>query len=229
MKNFIKINVIFLTIFAIFSSTSLAADRILPIPKPAVEEEVKKTTAKKKEIYPKKKPVTKKEIEQAQEVVESIDEEKEQSFIYPKKKPVIVQVQEKVDKPIHKSVTLSKTDFKIAIAAFESIEKKKWKTALKLSKKARDKTLYKLVNYLYLVKTSNAASFYDYSTFINTNPNYPRINRLKYLAEHKINLRTNSPISIIKWFDGKEPLSSFGKIKLGEIYVSQGDLEKGSK
>ena len=44
MKNFIKINVIFLTIFAIFSSTSLAADRILPIPKPTVEEEVKKIT-----------------------------------------------------------------------------------------------------------------------------------------------------------------------------------------
>jgi len=232
MKNFIKINVIFLTIFAIFSSTSLAADRILPIPKPTVEEEVKKITAKKKEIYPKKKPVTKKEekeIEQAQEVVESIDEEKEQSFIYPKKKPVIVQAQKKVEKPVHKSEILSKKDFKIAIAAFKSIEKKKWKTALKLSKKARDNTLYKLVNYLYLIKTSNAASFYDYSTFINSNPNYPRINRLKYLAEHKINLKTNSVISIIKWFDGKEPLSSFGKIKLGEIYVSQGDVEKGSK
>ena len=72
MKNFIKINVIFLTIFAIFSSTSLAADRILPIPKPTVEEEVKKTTAKKKEIYPKQKPAIKKEekeIEQVQEVV----------------------------------------------------------------------------------------------------------------------------------------------------------------
>ena len=60
MKNFIKINVIFLTIFAIFSSTSLAADRILPIPKPGVEEEVKKTTAKKKEIYPKKNARNKK-------------------------------------------------------------------------------------------------------------------------------------------------------------------------
>ncbi len=187
MKIFIKISVIFLTIFAIFSSPSSAADRILPIPKPTVEEEVKKATAKKKEIYPKKKPLTKKEekeIEQAQEVVESIDEEKELSFIYPKKKPVIVQAQKKVEKPVHKSEILSKKDFKIAIAAFKSIEKKKWKTALKLSKKARDKTLYKLVNYLYLIKTSNAASFYDYSTFINSNPNYPRINRLKYLSSY---------------------------------------------
>ena len=210
----------------------MAADRILPLPKPTVDQEIKVITAKKKEIYPEKKPVTKKdekEIEQAQEVIESIDEEKEQSFIYPKKKPVIVQAQKKVEKPVHKSEILSKKDFKIAIAAFKSIEKKKWKTALKLSKKARDKTLYKLVTYLYLIKTSNAASFYDYTAFINTNPNYPRINRLKYLAEHKINLKTESAISIIKWLDGREPLSSFGKIKLGEIYVSQGDVEKGSK
>ena len=72
MKIFIKISVIFLTIFTIFSSSSSAADRILPIPKPIVEEEVKEITAKKKEIYPKKKPITKKEekeIEQTQEVV----------------------------------------------------------------------------------------------------------------------------------------------------------------
>ena len=48
------------------------------------------------------------------------------------------------------------------------ISNKKWNTALKLSAKAKDKTLYKLVNYLYLKKSSNAASFYDYTSFINS-------------------------------------------------------------
>ena len=64
---------------------------------------------------------------------------------------------------------------------------------------------------------------------MNSNPNFPRINRLRYLAEHKINLKSNTPASIVKWFDGKEPLSDFGKIKLGEIYIAQGDYDKGSK
>ena len=144
MKIFIKISVIFLTIFTIFSSSSSAADRILPIPKPTVEEEVKKTTAKKKEIYPKKKPITKneeKEIEQSQEVVESIDKEKEESFIYPKKKPVIVQVQKKVDKAVYKSEILSKKDLKIAIAAFKSIEKKKMENCIKIIKKSQGQDL----------------------------------------------------------------------------------------
>jgi len=230
MRNFIKINVTFLTIFFIFSSTSIAAERILPLPKPQVDEEIKKTTAKKKEIYPEKKPETKKEKKQDEttpEVSESIESDKVEAFIYPKKRPIIVQ--KKIDKIVSKSTVLSKKDFKIAVSAFEAIKKKKWKTALKLSKSTRDKNLYNLINYLYLIRPSNSASFYDYLTFINNNPNYPRINRLRYLAEHKINIKTNSHISIIKWFDGREPLSNFGKIKLGEIYLSQGNFEKGSK
>ena len=65
--------------------------------------------------------------------------------------------------------------------------------------------------------------------FINKNSYYPRINRLKYLAEHKINLKTNSPNTVIGWFQSSPPLSGFGKIKLGESYFLKGDLEKASE
>ena len=60
MYNLFKLNIIFLAVFIIFSSQSIAADRILPIPKPIVDEETKIITAKKKEIYPQKKPKTEK-------------------------------------------------------------------------------------------------------------------------------------------------------------------------
>ena len=40
----------------------------------------------------------------------------------------------------------------------------------------------------------NKSSFDEYISFIDKNPDYPRINRLKYLAEHKINLKTNLQI-----------------------------------
>jgi len=228
MKNFNKIGLFFLTIFVIFSFSSEAAEQILPIPKPQVEEDIKKAVAKKKEIYPKEKPTKniEKQTEVSDDKIEQTDD-KDQAFIYPEKKPIIVQ--KKVDKIVAKSEILSKKDFKIAVASFNAIKKDKWKTALNLSKKSRDKTLYNLVNYLYLIRSSNAASFYDYLAFMNSNPNFPRINRLRYLAEHKINLKSNTPASIVKWFDGKEPLSDFGKIKLGEIYIAQGDYDKGSK
>ena len=138
-------------------------------------------------------------------------------FIYPEKKPAFVQ--KKIDKAVAKSIILSKKDFSIAKAALESVDKKKWQTAIKLSKKAKDKMVFKLVYWLYLKEPMNNASFYDYLTFINNNPNYPRINRLKYLAEHKIYLNTVPPSVVMKWFDGKEPLSDYGKIKLGEAYI----------
>ena len=86
-----------------------------------------------------------------------------------------------------------------------------------------------MINWLYLIQPNNGATFYDYLTFINNNPNYPRINRLKYLAEHKMYLKTIPPKIIKKWFNGKEPLSEYGKIKLGEIYVEEGNIEEGSR
>ena len=55
MSNLIKLKVIFIAFFIIFTSQSIAADRILPIPKPIVDQETKNITAKKKEIYPQKK------------------------------------------------------------------------------------------------------------------------------------------------------------------------------
>jgi len=227
MRNCIKLKLLISAFLISFISHSFA-EQILPLPKPSVDQETKAKTAKKKEIYPKKKPIATSEPKstKAEEKIEK-EEKKESTFIYPEKKPIIVKKQ--VVKTSVKSSILSKRDFKLAKSSFDAIDKKKWKNALKISKKSKDKTLYNLVNYLYLIRPSNNASFYDYVSFINSNPNYPRISRLKYLAEHKINLKTNSPRSIIKWFGEEEPLSSFGKIKLGEIYIMQGNIDKGSK
>ena len=227
MKNLLKVKVFLLVFSIIFTSVSISANKLLPLPKPTFEKKIKVESAKKKEIYPQKKPSKEKKIVAVEDVVEAAEDTKEEVIIYPLKKPIVVQ--KKVDKAVIKSAIYSKKDFKIAKSVFQYIDKNKWQTALKLSKNAKDKSLYNLVNYLYLKKPSNGANFHDYRSFINRNSNYPRINRLKYLAEHKINLRTNSPRAIINWFDGKEPLSSFGKIKLGELYIIQGNIEKGSK
>ena len=59
MKKLIKIIVIFLGVFAIFSSYAIAADLILPLPKPIANEITKKIIAKNKIILPKKKIIIK--------------------------------------------------------------------------------------------------------------------------------------------------------------------------
>ena len=227
MKRLLKYKIISLIFFSIFISNAIAVDTILPISRPNPDKETVEITQKRKYILPKERPISLKIESEIIENPATLENKEEQVQIYPKKKPVLVQ--KRVDKVIPKSSILSKKDFAIAKKVFAAIDNKKWQTAIKLSKKAKDKTLYKLVNYLYLIKPSNAASFYDYKSFIEGNPNYPRINRLRYLAEHKINLKSNRPSSIIKWYNNEEPFSDFGKIKLGEIYLIQGNSEKGSQ
>ena len=126
MNNLIKFKVIILAFTIIFTSQSIAADPILPIPKPKIDEETKIKTAKKKEIYPQKKPKTEKvTVEKAQEEIVDIQENKEEVFIYPEKKPLVFK--KKIDKAMAKSKILSKNDFKTAKAAFKAVDKKNGK------------------------------------------------------------------------------------------------------
>ena len=235
MNKFIKHIGIFIGVFVFISSNLVAAEQILPVPKPLVDEVIKKTVAKKKLIYPEKKPnIENSKAQNEESKIEKTDSEQidqiektKEFVIFPQKKPLVFK--KEIAKEVVKSSILPTKDFNAAKLAFEAIDKKKWQTALKISKKSRDKTLYNLVSYLHLKQPTNAANFNDYHLFIEQNPNFPRISRLKYLAEHKINLKNHSPKFILKWFDGNDPYSEFGKIKLGEIYLLQGDLEKGSK
>ncbi len=217
---------------------------ILPVKKPQVK---KKFTVTKKNILPKIKPKSKtvvKKVEKEKNKTSSlipkekplrkketvslnlVEEKVESSFVFPEKKPVTYKKTESKQAP--ESAILSKKDYEYAKEVFLNIKEKKWNTAFKLAKKVRDKDFQSLVWWMYLKEKNNKATFTDYINFIDKNPYYPRINRLKYLAEHKINLKTNSPNTVIGWFESSPPLSGFGKIKLGESYFLKGDLDRAS-
>ena len=138
-------------------------------------------------------------------------------------------MKKKISKVQKKSKYYRKKDFTLAKKAIIAMEKKKWATALSTAKKARDKSIYKFIQWQHLLTTGNQASFYDYQLFINNNKNYPRIGRLKYLAEHKLSTKKISPKKVIKWFGGNEPLSGFGKLILGESLIATGNIPKGIK
>ncbi len=148
-------------------------------------------------------------------------------FILPQKKPFTYTKIVQEESP--KSEVLSKRDYAIAKEVFGLIEQKKWKSAIKSTKRVKDNEFKNLITWLYLKEKRNEASFTDYTNFIEKNPNYPRINRLKYLAEHKINLQSSSPNTIIGWFDTDPPLSGFGEIKLGESFLQKGRVDEASE
>jgi soluble lytic murein transglycosylase len=210
-------------------------------PKPKPIKKVEKQELVKQIDKPKPKPIKKVE---KQELVKEVDKPKpikkvEQiitkkvekkipkiDFIIPKTKPLTVKKTSAVKKT--KSKFYSKKDFNIAKQSIKAIEKRQWATALSLSKKAKDKSIYNFIQWRHLLTTGNQATFYDYLSFIKNNEDYPRINRVRYLAEHKLSTNKISPKKIIAWFGPNEPLSGFGKLILGESFIMSGNVEKGT-
>ena len=190
----------------------------LPVPKPTLKkkEEVKSEKVKTKE---QKKINETKKVEK----IVKIQGKLSSSFVFPRKKPITYKVS---SKEIEKSKILNKKDFERAKETISFIKQKKWNSALKSASKVKDNEFRKLITWMHLKTTRNGASFGEYKKFIEQNDYYPRINRIRYLAEEKIYLRNNSPTSVINWFEKYPPLGGLGKIKLAEAYLEQGKLEK---
>ena len=195
---------------------------IIPLKKPILNEEVKREKISQGILKPKPKPSQKKE---EIKIITVKKNKKEINFLIPKSKPLIVKSEKSVVQKSSKYY--SQKDYDIAKKSIQSMEKGQWTTALKNSKNAKDKSIYNFIQWRHLLTTGNQATFYDYITFIQNNKDYPRISRIKYLAEQKLSTDKISPKKIINWFGVDEPLSGYGMLVLGESFIQTGDNEKG--
>jgi soluble lytic murein transglycosylase len=223
-----KILIIFITIIHLLFGTTLAFSeekKILPIKKPILSD----SELQKKVLVNIIKPLPKPDLSKEQKKTEVANEENNQrpQYLLPKKKPLIAGINIKPD--IDKSKFYSQKDFALAKKAVSEMKKSDWTNALKTAKKAKDKSIYNFVEWRHLLTEGNKASFYDYLNFINANKDYPRLGRIKYLAEHKLSNEKITPGKIIDWFGDEEPLSGYGKMILGESYVLTGQIEQGKK
>ena len=214
----------------IFSNNLFAEiNSIVPLKKPVLSKEEIQKKISINILKPLKKPTKTKEIKIEEVIVkkELVLKEKKLSFKIPKKKPTIAGASKA--KNIKISRYYSKKDFGLAKKAISEMQKSKWSSALKIAKKAKDNSIYNFIQWRHLLTSGNQASFYDYQVFLNKNSDYPRISRVKYLAEHKLSTESVSPKKIIKWFGENDPLSGYGKMILGESHILSGDKNKGTK
>ncbi len=221
-KNLLKLTIIFFIFFNNSHFVYANEDIILPEKKPVIN---KKQTSKKISNYlvPLKKPNLKKEEEKPKKVEKAtINGE-----IIPQSKPLFVKKEKSVR--AKKSKYYSKKDYEIAKIAIRAMEQRKWNSAEKAAKKAKDKSIYNFIRWKHLLTTGNQLPFYEYKRFIEINPKYPRINRIKYLSEHKMSAKDLSPNFIIDWFKKNPPLSGFGKIVLGQAYLLKDQSTEGIK
>ncbi len=204
-------------LFFLSFQSAFSNETILPIKKPDLNE--KNTTKKIAEIIPIPKP-SEKEDEIKKEIKITTTEifKKIDGVIIPKNKPLIVK--EKLRK-IKKQKFYSDRDLKYAKQAISFMEKSNWKDAKKAASKARAKSIYDFIQWRHLLTTGNRATFTEYKQFIERVKDYPRIDRVRYLGEHKINSKNYTKNEIIQWFDKYPPLSGFGKMMLGDALLSK--------
>ncbi len=209
-------------LFFLSFQSAFSNETILPIKKPDLNE--KNTTNKIAEIIPLPKPSEKEdEIQKEIKITTTEIFKKIDGVIIPKNKPLIVK--EKL-RQIKKQKFYSDRDLKYAKQAISFMEKSNWKDAKKAASKARAKSIYDFIQWRHLLTTGNRATFTEYKQFIERVKNYPRIDRVRYLGEHKINSKNYTKKEIIQWFDKYPPLSGFGKMMLGDALLSK-NKEKG--
>ena len=210
-----------------FNNLSAETKSLIPLKKPILSSEEFNKKISKNILKPLKKPnKIKKTLVKKNKISQAVKETK-LSFKIPKKKPTITG--SNTSRNVKISKYYSKKDFGLAKTAISAMQKSKWSTSLKIAKKAKDKSIYNFIQWKHLLTSGNQSSFYDYKIFIDQNPQYPRIDRLNYLAEHKLSTTKISPKKIIKWFNGKEPLSGYGKMILGESFILSDENAKGIK
>ena len=217
---FIKSLLFSLTIIGNVFATEIT---IIPLKKPILGEAAQRVEISQSILKPKSKPS--KKIEEIKTVIIKKDSKKI-NFLIPKSKPLVIKKGKSVVKT--QSKYYIQKDYGIAKKSIAAMQKSQWSTALSQSKRAKDKSIYNFIQWRHLLTTGNQASFYDYLTFIKNNENYPRINRIRYLAEHKLSTDKISPNKIIGWFNSKEPLSGYGKLILGESFILTGNITRGT-
>ena len=225
-----KKNLFLLTILFSFLATTYVSSQenvIIPLKKPTLNPELKEKKISINIIKPLEKPIFTKKVKKKDEKEEIIENKKiiKLGIIVPKNKPKIVQ--KTIEKVAKKSKYFSKKEFELAAKAINAMQKGNWPNALSLAKKTRNNDIYSFIQWRHLLTNRNNASYYDYQQFIDKNPNYPRIGRIKYLSEHKLSTEKVSPKKIIKKFSEEEPLSGFGEMILGESYIINGESAKG--
>ncbi len=225
-----KKNLFLLTILFWFLATTYVSSQenvIIPLKKPTLNPELKEKKISINIIKPLEKPILVKEVKKKDEKEEIVENKKitKLAIIVPKNKPKIVQ--KTIEKVAKKSKYFSKKEFELAAKAINAMQKGNWPNALSLAKKTRNNDIYSFIQWRHLLTNRNNASYYDYQQFIDKNPDYPRIGRIKYLSEHKLSTEKVSPKKIIKKFSEEGPLSGFGEMILGESYIINGESAKG--
>lgn len=124
---------------------------------------------------------------------------------------------------------LSEQDAKNAKAAFQAMDRNRWKSVRRLTTRIKDPTARRLLRWADLTRRGASATFGDYAAFLKDSPDpskvWPYTNRL--LARAEETMRDDTPdAQILDWQATYGMTTGYGKARLARILLKQGKTEK---
>jgi soluble lytic murein transglycosylase len=117
---------------------------------------------------------------------------------------------------------LSSADLALLERAMDAADRKQWDTARQVASQISNASARDVVLWRSFVTKDNGAAFTDISRFIAAHRDWPNQRGLQARAEEAMPSETMQPSDVLDWFQGREPVSGEGMIKLGDAYLRKG-------
>ena len=99
-------------------------------------------------------------------------------------------------------------------------------SSLSWTRRTKNPIAQKILIWARLIMSGHNADFEELSSFINSNPDWPSKISLQRVAEKSMKL--NTPDKLVReFFQERQPLTGFGKARLGQAYLNSGRIEEG--
>jgi soluble lytic murein transglycosylase len=115
-------------------------------------------------------------------------------------------------------------DFRAVKQALDLVRQRKWAEATAVEKSIEDPAARKLAEWLLLRHAESEAGFERFAAFIDANPDWPGIPRLRRRAEARL-WQERRDAATVRRFVGDEPVGAVGRLALARALLDSGDRE----
>lgn len=112
--------------------------------------------------------------------------------------------------------------------AFKAAAKSNWPLSRRWARRAKDPLPAKVLKWLEMSQPGNSYRFSEIVGFVEQNPDWPKLNRLRNRAEEAID-ETTPTDDVLAWFTKRPPQTTDGMIAYGQALISRGQKAEGSE
>lgn len=116
---------------------------------------------------------------------------------------------------------LSSSDLALLSQAFDAADRKDWTRARGIASRISNQAARDLVDWRAFTSKDNGAAFAEINGFITAHRDWPNQKGLQARAEEAMPADM-APDDVVAWFQGRDPISGEGMLKLGEAFSRKG-------